>query len=71
MLVGWAGLLKQKRGTPAGKYYTTFDYGDKSDEHVEEIWIREADPDCNPAEGNASQFSNSTASCLNLLPAGQ
>ncbi|CAE7607574.1 Ren1 [Symbiodinium pilosum] len=43
------------------KYYTTFDFGEPSAGHIEDIWIREADPDCNPAAENSSVFNSIAA----------
>jgi len=43
------------------KFYTTFDYGEDSDNRVDSIWIREADPDCYPAGSESSDFNNSAA----------
>lgn len=39
------------------KYYTTFDFGEQSNDKVSDIWIREADSDCKPAAANSSKLS--------------
>lgn len=38
------------------KYYTTFDFGEQSNDKVSDIWIRESDSDCKPAAANSSKL---------------
>ena len=55
MGVGPSDGLDQMVSSRQGKYYTTFDFGEQSNDKVADIWIRESDSDCNPAAANSSQ----------------